>query len=474
MKRISFPSATRLARLPLTWILVAGGCADAPPESAVGSIGDFTLTVDEVVDIVTAIESVPADVNAVASITLAWADYVVLAEVMADDPELAGVDFDPAVAPLVEQEMITSLRVRSYPVDTLVTEEEMLRAYRETDPPVRLSASHILRAFPLNAADEDRELVRQSAEELVARIRGGENFTRLARAFSDDPGTAQYGGSLGEFGQGEMLPEIEAALADLDPGQLGGPVETRLGWHVVRLDRRVALGFEQVENEIKNMILVKRRLAADSTMVEDAEAGAEVTVLEEAPALVRELARLPGQTLSSRAADRIVATHGDAKLTLGEVRLALAQESVALAEQVAEAEEEEVADYLTGLLRRKLLLELARSGELELTRERIDEMRNAARSELVRAGRDLRLHRLDAAPGEPRHQALSRVAREALERVLQGGTNGVELGRMTEEIRRGRALVLDERALGETVLAIASARMNRSASPLELSDTVGR
>ena len=455
--------------------MLAAGCADAPSEPPVGTFGPYTLDVDEVVELVAVIEEVPADVNALASITVLWADFVALAELMTHDPELVGTDFDAAVGPVVEQETINSLRELRHPLDTAVGEEELLAAYEATEPPVRLSASHILLARPANAAAGGLEPLRQRSGEILASLNEGASFAELARRFSDDPGTAAGGGSLGDFAEGEMLPEIETALSELEPGEVGGPVETHLGVHVVRLDGRSVLGLEAASDEIRNAILLSRRLSADSAMVAAVEGGTAPEVVEGAVDLVRELATRPGHNLSGRAAARSVAAHPESgnELTLAEVRYALLQQGIGLSEQIATAPDEDVGNYLVGLLRRKLLLARARAEGLDPDPDRIEAMRASARTELLGAGRDLGLHRLDAAPGEAMEPVIERTARSALERVLQGGADGLVLGAMTEEVRRGRVLVLDESALGRAVLAIGSARMNRSASPAELSDTAG-
>ena len=453
--------------------LVAGGCSDAPSGPIVATFGDYSLEPNDVAELVASVESVPADVNTVAAIAVMWADFTALSELLADDPQLRGLDFDPSVVPVAEQEMINALRASRSPTDTVVSSEELLEAYEATDPPARIEASHILIAYPMNAGDAERAEARAQANELVARIRAGESFARLAREFSDDPGTAESGGQLGEFSPGEMLPQVDSALAELDVGRIAGPVETHLGVHVVRLDQRRVLGMADAADELRAAILLQRRLSADSALVALVEGDTPPRMAQGALELVHELAARPAIRLSDRAADRTVISHPDRDLTLGDVREELMRQGVEFTQQVARASEEEINNYLAGLLRRRLLVARARADDLALEQTRIDELRDAARNQLLAAGRDLGLDRLDPAPGEAIEQAIARSARLALERVLQGGTGGLVLGPMTEPVRRGRTLVLDDSALGAAVIAIGNARMNRSASPLEQADTVG-
>ena len=71
------------------------------------------------------------------------------------------------------------------------------------------------------------------AEILVQKARSGEDFTMLARSHSIDP-TGRYGGDIGTFKPGDMMPEFEAIVQALAPGAIGGPLKTPLGYHVIK------------------------------------------------------------------------------------------------------------------------------------------------------------------------------------------------------------------------------------------------
>lgn len=67
----------------------------------------------------------------------------------------------------------------------------------------------------------------------------GEDFADLAREYSEDPGSARYGGELGYAARGSMVPEFEAAAMTMKPGQISNPIETDFGFHLIQLiDRR--------------------------------------------------------------------------------------------------------------------------------------------------------------------------------------------------------------------------------------------
>lgn len=71
------------------------------------------------------------------------------------------------------------------------------------------------------------------AEVLIEKARSGEDFALLARTHSIDP-TGSAGGDLGYFQPGDMMPEFEAVVRDLQPGQVGGPLKTPLGYHIIK------------------------------------------------------------------------------------------------------------------------------------------------------------------------------------------------------------------------------------------------
>ncbi len=84
----------------------------------------------------------------------------------------------------------------------------------------RVRASHILVNEETLAAD------------LMSKVQAGAKFADLARAHSMCPSKRQ-GGDLGYFGKGEMVKEFEETAFALQPGQLGGPVKTEFGYHII-------------------------------------------------------------------------------------------------------------------------------------------------------------------------------------------------------------------------------------------------
>ncbi len=116
---------------------------------------------------------------------------------------------------------------------------------------VQTHARHIL--VRPNEVTTDAE-AKARLVQLRDRIENGENFEELARAHSDDRGSALQGGDLGWVNPGDTVPAFENVMKNLPAGGLSEPFQTRFGWHIVQvLERRE---FDDTEK-------VKRARAAD-------------------------------------------------------------------------------------------------------------------------------------------------------------------------------------------------------------------
>src|SRR5437870_468964 len=96
--------------------------------------------------------------------------------------------------------------------------------------------------------------------ELPAKLRYPFIVEDLAKKYSLD-GSKDYGGDIGYFSEGEMVPEFSKAAFALKPGEVSPPVKTNFGWHIIKLEDRkkgAAQPYDQVKSALQNILLRKK------------------------------------------------------------------------------------------------------------------------------------------------------------------------------------------------------------------------
>lgn len=117
--------------------------------------------------------------------------------------------------------------------------------------------SHILiKPSEIRSDKESRDL----SESIYRQLLQGSEFKALAKQYSDDPGTALNGGSLGWSEEGQFVPEFSEVMGKTETGQLSEPFLSPFGWHVLRVDdRRIQNISDEARREMAIDILFKRR-----------------------------------------------------------------------------------------------------------------------------------------------------------------------------------------------------------------------
>ncbi|MDX9916571.1 MAG: peptidylprolyl isomerase [Gudongella sp.] len=137
--------------------------------------------------------------------------------------------------------------------DVTADEEELKNYYQENSEvftqPETVKASHIL------VETSER------ADEIAQELKNGLDFEQAARDYSKCP-SSEVGGSLGEFGRGQMVPEFEEAAFNMEVGTVSEPVKTQFGYHIIRLDEKLeskSPSFEEAKDEIRKQVLLKKQ-----------------------------------------------------------------------------------------------------------------------------------------------------------------------------------------------------------------------
>ncbi|MFE1598638.1 peptidylprolyl isomerase [Methylobacterium sp. ID0610] len=133
-----------------------------------------------------------------------------------------------------------------------VTPEAARSLYDETvktlKPEEEVHARHIL-------VESEAE-----AKKIAGRIKGGEDFAKIAAETSKDPGSKAEGGDLGWFTKERMVPAFAEAAFKLDAGKVSDPVKTQFGWHVIKVEEKRTKpvpGFDEMKEQIDTYLTRK-------------------------------------------------------------------------------------------------------------------------------------------------------------------------------------------------------------------------
>ncbi|MGA9391971.1 MAG: peptidylprolyl isomerase [Candidatus Sulfotelmatobacter sp.] len=143
-----------------------------------------------------------------------------------------------------------------------VTHDELQSYYNQHRDqyrvPEQAKVSHILIKTPLPGPDgkvdeKGAAEAQRRAEDILKQLKAGAKFEDLAKKYSEDPGSAKEGGSLGWIGKGRTVPEFEKAAFSLPIGQISDLVKSSYGFHIIRVDARQEAHMNTLE-EVKDQI----------------------------------------------------------------------------------------------------------------------------------------------------------------------------------------------------------------------------
>jgi hypothetical protein len=203
-----------------------------------------------------------------------------LGDIVAFGAAVARGETDALGAPVIgraAQEALAAALPYSLAARSLGWDEEDLRTAYADQPEWELVVRHVVRLADAATGQAARDSARRVAEQVAERARVGEDFAQLAATFSQEPGAAERGGLLEPGRQGSWVDPFWHAALSLAPGQTSGAVETVYGYHVIRLEERRPVPFEQASRTALLQRAVPAQLATRAAE-EWADAQGEVSV----------------------------------------------------------------------------------------------------------------------------------------------------------------------------------------------------
>ena len=129
-----------------------------------------------------------------------------------------------------------------------ITDEEIDEKYEEEfgliDPEVETHLAHIL--IRIEGTEEE---ALERASSIAELARSGKDFGKLSQEHSDDPISAEKGGDLGFWKQGELSAPLEVAIAGVEPGTIVGPVKSDQGFHIIKVLEKQETGRMSIDEE---------------------------------------------------------------------------------------------------------------------------------------------------------------------------------------------------------------------------------
>jgi len=195
-----------------------------------------------------------------------------------------GVSFDEyktQIREQLERLRLISLEVRS----KIQVSEQEIRAYYDANPKMfqvdeAFRVRQIFFKVAPQASEQERKLITDTAEKALREAKDGSDFAALAKKFSEDS-SAKEGGDLGFLKKGDVLPEIEGALAKMKPGEISGLIRTPAGIHIIKLEefrQGRQRGFEAAKQEIEDILYKKKSEERFNQWMEDLRKNASIEI----------------------------------------------------------------------------------------------------------------------------------------------------------------------------------------------------
>lgn len=158
----------------------------------------------------------------------------------------------------LKEKLLISYAANKVVAGIKVSDEDVRKYYDENQD--KLMADESVNASHILVASEEEAL------DILNKINAGEiSFEDAAKAHSTCP-SGERGGNLGDFGRGQMVPEFDRAVFEMEVGEISkAPVKTQFGYHLIKLiaknESKVA-EFDTVKDELREMLIAERRQSA--------------------------------------------------------------------------------------------------------------------------------------------------------------------------------------------------------------------
>lgn len=264
MKRFQFVAI-------LVSVALLFSCAKKGEQKALGTVvakvGSVTITQD---DVNREIKGLPDQIQKMfqgPEGAARFVDELVKKEILYQEAKKKGLDSNPEYQKKVEDfkklTLISLLLEKEIEDKAKVTDKDVKDYYERhkaemmTNQQVR--ASHIL----VKSEDE--------AKKILEQLKKGADFAKIAKEKSIDTGSAKNGGDLGFFSRGQMVPEFEKAAFAMKEGEVGGPIKSQFGYHIIKVTGKKegqVVEFDKVKDLLVQKVTAEKQKEAFDSYIE--------------------------------------------------------------------------------------------------------------------------------------------------------------------------------------------------------------
>ena len=278
-------------------------------------------------------------------------------------------------------------------------------------------ARHILFALPGGATQPQKDSVRRKAESVRAQLTPG-NFADMAKRHSNDPGSAQRGGSLGAFRREDMVKPFSDAVASLRPGQVSPLVETPYGYHIIKRPT-----YAEAKADYDTAFGSNSTQRAESLYIAKLDAEMNIAVKSNAATTAKAAAR----ELAAHRGDRTeIATYKGGNLTVGGfVRWVEGMPPQArVPQQMQQAPDSLVRSFVKSIARNEVILKKADSAGITMSKEEKQQLHGEFRQLVTSLWQQLGIDSKQLADSAKSTPERERLAATRVERYLDAIMSG--------------------------------------------------
>jgi peptidyl-prolyl cis-trans isomerase C len=175
----------------------------------------------------------------------------------------------------------------------VVISDEAVKKFYEDNPsrfeePEMVRASHVLigtrdQTTGTEMTDAQKKAKRTLAEDVLKKAKAGDDFAKLAKEYSDDPGSKDKGGEY-TFPRGQMVPEFESAAFSLNTNQVSDIVTTQFGYHIIKLSEKIPaqkVPLTKVSDDLKEGLKQQEMQKQMPDFFDKLKAGANIEITDE-------------------------------------------------------------------------------------------------------------------------------------------------------------------------------------------------